>query len=66
MDIVSRFVNSLIGEPRKSRIQAGIVDNNGIPTSDGIKIVIAYLLDKGDIDGFDKNVVKSILKEKEV
>lgn len=63
MNLKSLFKNMLRGEPEKSFIQAGIMDDGENLTSDGRDIFMAYLFDESK-DDFLEKVVKPLLAAK--
>lgn len=66
MNITSKLAIIFKGEPQKSFIKAGIIDTSEIPTDDGIKLLVAYII-KNDLagiaTGFKKDVVDPINDE---
>jgi len=60
---LTTFSQIFMGEPRKSRTKAGILDDRGVITDNGAKVVLTYLLDKGNLENFDKEVVECICEE---
>lgn len=45
-NLTEKFANLFVKEPQKSLRKAGIFDNNDMPTVDGQKIYLAYLIAK--------------------
>lgn len=68
MNLTDRMAVVFKGEPQKSFIKAGILDSSEIPTDDGVKLIIAYII-KNDVNSiaasFKKDIVDVILAEQE-
>lgn len=66
MNIIEKAVIAFKSEPEKSFIKAGIIDSSGMPTTDGIKLVVGFLLkDKDFAPKFKTDMVDAILAEVE-
>lgn len=64
MSIISKFKMLTKGEPEKSYIKSGIMDQDEVPTDDGMKIAMAYLLkDKEFSAKFKADVVDPLIKD---
>lgn len=67
MNLKEKFVLAITPEPKKSYRKVGITDGDDVPTDEGVRIIIGYLLHNPDktIKDFKTDVVDPILKEKE-
>lgn len=64
MNIIDFVVGLTIGEPQKSRQKAGIVDKNNIPTTEGMQLMVKWLMENtANVADFDSKVVAPILVE---
>lgn len=64
-NLLTIFKNLTVGEPDKTFIEAGIVDENRELTSDGAKVFLHWLLSKNG-EGFKKEVADKIAHEKKM
>ncbi len=63
-DILNKAALMFKGEPQKSFIKAGIMSQDEIPTDDGVKLLVSYLLKDATIGaGFKATVVDPLLAE---
>lgn len=61
-NIREKFVTFVTPEPYKSFRKAGIVDGDNLLTADGVKVFLAWLLEKKGAD-FKTDIVDPMLKE---
>lgn len=65
MTISEKMLLVFKGEPQKSFIKAGVLESSEIPTDEGVKLIVAYMLknDAAFSVAFLKDVVTPILAE---
>ncbi len=60
------YLGLTVGEPQKSRQKAGIVDKDNLPTDDGLKMMVMFLMENcANVADFDTKVVKPIVDQME-
>lgn len=65
MNLVEKFALTLTKEPKKSFRKLGIIDGNDLPTQEGARIFITWLLLSKYAEEFKKDVVDGMLKDLE-
>lgn len=66
MSIISKTLLAFKSEPEKTFIKAGILNNDGSPTADGISLVVMQLLkDEAFASKFSSEIAQPIVAENE-
>lgn len=64
MNVKDLYLSLFVSEPQKSRQKAGIVDKDNMPTEDGLKMMVKWLLDNNpNVADFDAKVVQPIIEQ---
>lgn len=60
------YLSLTVGEPQKSRQKAGIVDSDNLPTDEGLKMMVKFLMEhSANVTEFDEKVVRPIVEAME-
>lgn len=63
MDIITKFLDSKLNPPKKAFKKAGIINSDGVITTDGLKVFLTWLLLDVHAEKFNTEVVADLLKK---